>query len=153
MKIYRGMEALQVPLAGAGFAWAAAQCADAKAAEAFTEEGYRRMLAKHGGDVEMVFSLQQERTGGPCKYCHKPFEKKTCGGFAWYEPACRCFRRCDKVRTPDGTFQGCGRIMVYEKYKGLENCSHCYPEEQRKHDAEKGKTRTERNVRRKKVEA
>lgn len=152
MKIYRGMETLQVPIAGKGFEWAATKCGDAKEAEARLEDGYRMLLSRHGGDVEMVFALQQERTGGECKYCHKAFTKKTCGALYWFEPACRCFKRCAQVRTPEVTFQGCGRLMVYEKYKGIDQCIHCYPAEQRKHDESKAKTRTERNVRRKVAE-
>lgn len=100
--------------------------------DALVEKGYQRML--DGTDfVAQAASL--ERHGGECPVCGASFKKliinNRYGDFAYFQPACWCFKVCREVRVPSGTVEGCGRFLIAEYFAGIDYCTACYREESR----------------------
>lgn len=120
-------------LAKEAYDWVFSLANDAERAEKAIEVGYMECQKKYGHETEYAQALSLERHGGICIYCKKPFMRKTCGAFYWYEPACHCYQKCTHIHveweergyTLKRKVQGCGRYMVYEKFKGLNYCTVC----------------------------
>lgn len=113
--------------------WIISLCSDKENAESALEGSYMECVKRWGWETEYAQAINLERRGGNCKYCGRPFVKKTCGELYWYEPGCHCYPKCNhvklwaKVNGYEGwhQIQGCGRYLVYEKFKGLDYCTHC----------------------------
>lgn len=97
--------------------------------EALVEQGFQRLL---DGPDAVVQAATLERRGGPCPYCGVQFTRievdNKYGKFAYYQPACHCFKVCRKVQLPHGTTEGCGRFLITEKLSGIDYCTSCYAE-------------------------
>ena len=89
--------------------------------DAMVERGYRKCIDAANGDVMIIEALELERKGGPCHYCGVPYKRidvnNRYGRFSYYQPFCFCYRRCPC----------CDKILVVEKYLGIESCTVCYP--------------------------
>jgi hypothetical protein len=100
----------------------------------------RRLEDAAMGNGGILQALRLEREGGPCPLCRVPFRAvlvdNPCGRFAYYEPACRCYKKCMRIAHPryfdpkvrryvEGWSEGCGRWMVAEKLAGLDRCMDC----------------------------
>ena len=113
--------------------WIVSLCSDKEKAEQALEDSYMNCVRKDGQETEFAQAINLERRGGKCKYCGREFVKKTIGELYWYVPGCHCYQKCDhvklwaKVGGYEGWYQieGCGRYLVYEKFKGLDYCTHC----------------------------
>jgi len=113
-----------------------------KTTDPMVEEAYREYVGylTKKGDVAALKAIELERVGGPCHYCNVPFKrvevKNSHGDFAMFEPACHCYKRCDRVvyeATVDKDGKPvaetkCGRWMVEERFKNLSRCIVCYGE-------------------------
>ena len=95
--------------------------------DALVDTGYQKLLDAPDG-VAQAATL--ERKGGPCPFCGVAFGRievdNKFGKFAYYQPACHCFKRCMRVQLPHGHVTGCERWMVTEKLVGIDYCTQCY---------------------------
>jgi len=92
------------------------------------ELGYQRVLE---GDDKIAQVATLERRGGPCPLCGREFQvvhvDNIAGKFDYYEPSCRCYKRCEVVTLPSGnTVNGCGRFMIAERSLSYRHCISCY---------------------------
>ena len=100
------------------------------------ERGYQRCLE---GEDHIAQAATLERRGGPCPICGVPFNvvfvDNEYGCFQYYQPSCRCYKRCEWVKVPSGVVPGCGRWLIAEKLVGIDYCTSCHtknPEEKPK---------------------
>jgi hypothetical protein len=97
--------------------------------EELVELGYMRtMEATH--DPNAITALALERHGGECPRCKRPFIRmqidNAFGKVTWFQPNCRCFKRCERVRYPYNHYAaGCGRFLVAEGLMGIDFCTTC----------------------------
>ncbi|MFA5376793.1 MAG: hypothetical protein WC455_13675 [Dehalococcoidia bacterium] len=99
------------------------------------EHGFQRCLE---GEDNIAQAATLERKGGPCPFCGVPFNKvdvdNRYGKFSYYQPSCRCFKRCDWVQFPSGPVVGCGRWLIAERIVGINFCTSCTPPKDDKKD-------------------
>lgn len=109
--------------------------------DALVEKGYQRCLEGH----ELVARVATlERRGGPCPVCGVPFNlvivDNKFGQFDYYQPSCRCYKRCESVKIrekkKDGSYgrllgevEGCGRWLIAEKLTNIDYCTSCNAED------------------------
>ena len=105
--------------------------------EALVEKGYQRCLE---GEDNIAQAAALERHGGPCPICGVPFNvvfvDNQFGSFNYYQPSCRCFKRCESVKIRDrktghldGYVKGCGRWLIAERLVNIGYCTHCNAED------------------------
>jgi len=92
------------------------------------EHGFQRCLE---GEDHLAQAATLERKGGPCPFCGVPFNlvivDNAYGCFNYYQPSCRCFKRCEWVKFPSGLVKGCGRWLIAEGIVGIGYCTSCTP--------------------------
>lgn len=95
--------------------------------EELVEQGYQRLL---DGPDFVAQAATLERKGGPCPVCGVEFVEVVVdnkfGKFDYYQPACRCFKTCQRVQLQSGWVEGCGRFLITEKLAGINYCTSCY---------------------------
>lgn len=84
------------------------------------ETGFQRLASSYKGNTQLLLALELERSGGNCPHCDRPFKERPAadqrfGKFRHFEPACDCYKRCER----------CGRWLVAERFLGISYCTGC----------------------------
>lgn len=105
------------------------------------EKGYQRVI---DGPDFVAQAAALERHGGPCPLCRTPFAKieikNEYGDFSYYQPACYCYKRCQRVQFPHGHVQGCDRYLIAERLAGIDFCTTCNHEDPKRPTAKRTDT-------------
>jgi hypothetical protein len=112
---------------------------------------YRRLVDGMHDQPELVLAAQLESIGGECPVCSKPFLRvdvdNEYGKFHYFQPDCRCFKRCERVDVEgvkNGKWYhretvGCGRLLIAERLLGIGYCTSCRGD-RREQEVRKAKT-------------
>jgi hypothetical protein len=110
-----------------------------ESARRIIDDAEKRMAAGIWDAAKAIAICKQvdlEMMGGPCPKCGKPFQQicvdSDDGKYDYYEPACKCFPKCEVVLRRDAKKQlmttiGCGNWKIAETLINAPYCFNCRP--------------------------